>query len=31
VASAAPEPQAIGMMLAGLVGVGLAVRRRRRD
>ena len=28
VASAAPEPEALALMLAGLVGVGLATRRR---
>lgn len=30
VASAAPEPESYAMMLAGLAGVGFAVRRRRR-
>lgn len=30
VASAAPEPEALAMMLAGVAGVGAAARRRRR-
>lgn len=30
VASAAPEPEALALMLAGLAGVGLATRRRPR-
>lgn len=31
VASPAPEPEAMALMLAGLVGVGVAARRRRKS